>query len=241
MAATGGELRVTLHEHAYGCDDEARTDHQVVLEVRDTGPGMDAATREKIFEPYFTTKSAERGTGLGLAVVHGIVEEHGGRIEVESAPGAGALFRVCLPRRESAAFERDEAQPEPISIGTESVLLVDDEAEIVDSCVRGLERLGYRVTGCGDPLEALALFRAAPDVYDVLVTDMTMADMTGVALAAAVREIRPDLPVVLCTGYSDGVSAAEAHELGITAFVMKPLRVSNLAARIREALSRSPV
>ena len=241
LAATGGRLEVSLREVEAG----PAPGPWVVLEVRDDGPGMSAGVQAKIFEPYYTTKGAERGTGLGLAVVHGIVQEHKGLIEVESAPGKGALFRVWLPRRTAAEAVVDQPAPGPGEAdGSERVLLVDDEPDIVRVGELGLARYGYTVAGFTSPLEALAALRAAPGAWDVVVTDMTMPGLTGLALAAEVRRVRPELPVLLCTGYSEGLSAAAVRTAGVRAVVLKPMVASRLAAEIRAALDagrRSPL
>ncbi|MBD3220937.1 transporter substrate-binding domain-containing protein [bacterium] len=213
----------------------------VVLTVADDGPGVPVDVLPKIFEPYFTTKPADRGTGLGLAVVHGIIEDHGGTIEASSAPGEGAVFRVSLPatEREESPTATDIDLSRPAS-GGERVLLVDDEAELVDVFARGLERLGYRVTAFTSPHEALEALRADPEAHDVLVTDMTMPGLTGAALARAALALAPDLPVLLCTGYSDGLTADSARELGVRDLIMKPVAVNRLAHRIRMTLATAP-
>jgi PAS domain S-box-containing protein len=238
MAGDPGVLEVAVRDEEVRRDGEVPRGAYVVIEVRDTGPGMSAAVLEKIFEPYFTTRSAERGTGLGLAVVHGIIEEHGGRIGVESREGEGTVFRIHLPQCERAAdTPAHPAEDDATVHGSENILIVDDEEDIVTFCKRGLERLGYRVQGCSDPVAALELFRSTPTAYDVVVTDMNMPGMSGLLLAAAVRETRPGTPVVLCTGFADGVTTGEAADLGIAAFLMKPLVVGDLAVEIRRVLA----
>ncbi len=210
----------------------------VQLTVGDDGPGMSPDVLQKIFEPYFTTKTADRGTGLGLAVVHGIVEDHGGTISVDSMVGQGTTFRVrfpvCtrrVPASDAGAADRGRAA------GGEHVLLVDDEEAIVHVFESGLRRLGYRVTAFTDPERALAALRADPTAFDVMVTDMTMPRLTGAALTQAAVELNPDLPVLLCTGYSDGMTVDTARELGVRDLVMKPVEISQLAHRIRMVLA----
>ncbi len=239
LADRGGELAVTLREvQAATAGPAPGPGDWVVLEVRDDGPGMSAGVKAKIFEPYFTTKGPEQGTGLGLAVVHGIVQEQGGAIEVESAPGEGALFRVWLPRRGAAVTVAAAAESSAVEdvAGQERVLLVDDEPDIVRICEMGLARSGYRVSGFTTPGEALAAFRADPDAWDAVVSDVTMPGMTGVALAAAVLETRPDVPVILCTGYSEGLTPEAARAAGIRNVLVKPVPVARLAAEIRAAV-----
>ncbi len=238
LAAGGGRLDVSLREVEVSPGAVGPAPGPwVVLEVRDDGPGMSAAVQAKIFEPYFTTKGAERGTGLGLAVVHGIVQEHRGLIEVESAPGQGALFRVWLPRRAALGTGADTpAAPAGEARGRERVLLVDDEPDIVRVGELGLVRYGYSVGGFTSPLAALAAFRSDPGAWDVLVTDVTMPDMTGLALAAEIRKVRPELPVLLCTGYSEGLSAGAVRAAGVGAVVLKPVVASRLAVEIRAAV-----
>ncbi|HPF70988.1 MAG TPA: PAS domain S-box protein [Candidatus Krumholzibacteria bacterium] len=231
-----GEVAVSLREVQVAPGEPgAAPGTWVVLEVRDDGPGMSAAVRAKIFEPYFTTKSADQGTGLGLAVVLGIVEEQGGRIEVETAPGEGALFRIWLPRRAAGV----ETGPAAAGIaageatGNERVLLVDDEDDIVRICEMGLSRSGFLVQGHTSAAGALAAFRRDPGAWDVLITDLTMPGMTGLDLARSVLAERPDLPVILCTGYSDGPTAGAARAAGVRDVVLKPVPPSVLVERIR--------
>jgi len=221
--------------------DDHRAGEFVIIEVTDTGPGMDSDTLAKIFEPYFTTKSAERGTGLGLAVVHGIVQDHGGWIDAASRPGRGSTFTVGLPlsKRVEGLSESQESDTEPR--GHERVLLVDDEDDLVNLCVRGLGDLGYEVTGFTRPAEALAVFGEDPADWDLVVTDMTMPGLTGLSLSAAMLDIRPDLPIILCTGYSDSVTRDSVLGIGIAAFAMKPLSIADLACEVRAQLDRRSV
>ena len=233
LGGGGGQVAVTVRE-ADGDRGAPGPGPWVVLEVRDDGPGMDAAVRAKIFEPYFTTKGSERGTGLGLAVVHGIVEELGGAVEVESAPGEGALFRVWLPRTGEATAAAVAPDAGAVGMGgRERILLVDDEPDIVKVAELGLGRYGYRVTGFTEAAAALDAFRAAPADWDVVVSDVTMPGLTGLALARALAAERPDLPVILCTGYSEALTPATAREAGVRATLMKPLTATRLAAEIR--------
>jgi nitrogen-specific signal transduction histidine kinase/CheY-like chemotaxis protein len=237
LAPTGGELAVTVREVDLAPRDAGPgSGPWVMLEVRDDGPGIGAEIQGKIFEPYFTTKGDGRGTGLGLSVVHGIVREHRGTIEVESAPGEGARFRVWLPRHVDRAAAADEPAAAADGTGTERVLLVDDEPDLVRIAELGLARHGYRVRGFTAPQAALAAFRADPGAWDVVVTDVTKPGMTGLALADALLALRPDLPVVLCTGNTEGLTTAAVRAAGIRAVVAKPVTAGGLAAEIRAAV-----
>jgi PAS domain S-box-containing protein len=210
----------------------------VCLSVTDTGVGIPPAVRDRIFEPFFTTRTTGEGTGLGLSVVHGIVTALHGAITVYSEPGQGATFRVYLPRCDAAAAEaRGPAAPRG---GRERVLVVDDEPALVSLGQRLLGRLGYRVTGLTSSREALALVRADPSAFDLVITDLTMPPPTGLELAEALRDLRPGLPVVLCTGFGDAVTADRAANLGITATAHKPFTSEGLAAVVRAALDRRP-
>lgn len=207
------------------------------LTVSDTGCGMDHAVKERIFDPFFTTKGLGEGTGMGLAVVHGIVNNHGGAISVNSEPGKGTTFQVLLPRVESRV--RLEAEKiEPLSTGSERILFVDDEKALVNIGEQMLKRLGYEVVGRTSSIEALGLFQNQPDLFDLVITDMTMPNMTGEELAKELMNIRPDIPVILCTGYSERISEEKAKGMGIRAFAMKPLLMRDLAKTIRKVLDK---
>jgi len=205
--------------------------------VSDTGHGMAPEILKRIFDPYFTTKEVGKGTGLGLAVVHGIVKSHGGGIAVFSEPGKGTTFDVYLPRVE--AFEAPSATDKMEAIipgGQERVLLVDDEQAIVEIGQRLLEYLGYQVVVRTSSLEALELFRGRPDRFDLVITDMTMPNMTGDRFAREIWKIRPGIPVILCTGFSERITEEKAKAMGIREFVMKPLVIKDLAQALRRAL-----
>ncbi|MCU0540170.1 MAG: ATP-binding protein [Desulfobacterales bacterium] len=210
----------------------------VRISVGDTGHGMSPEVVERIFDPYFTTKEKGVGTGLGLAVVHGIVTKSGGTVKVESYPGQGSVFHVYLPRVDRAAPPKVEPQP-AIAGGSERILFVDDEKMLVDIGEKILQRLGYQVVSRTSPMEALELFRAKPDHFDLVVTDQTMPGMTGDLLAREMMHIRPDIPIVVCTGYSQGLDPERARQRGIKAFVMKPILIQDIAAAIRKALGKT--
>ena len=207
----------------------------VKLAVRDTGSGIDSASIERIFEPFFTTKQAGEGTGLGLAVVHGIVKAHNGAIVVASVPARGSTFTVFLPAVEEApTFEvkADIASPR----GHERILIIDDESALVEAEKAVLERLGYRVIGETDSLRALDLFRKHPDRFDLVMTDYMMPQMTGIEFAREVIMIRPDIPIILCTGFNDSITVDSARAAGIQAFLTKPATRQEIAKAIRQAL-----
>jgi CheY-like chemotaxis protein len=205
------------------------------LTISDTGCGMDNATLSKIFDPYFTTKEADKGTGLGLSVVHGIVESHGGVISVNSEPGQGTRFEVLFPQMVMDKKAKNEGV-ESIPTGSESILLVDDEDAVVDTGKSILEKLGYQVKGHTDPQKAYDEFAAHGDDFDLVITDMSMPGLTGEELSKQLMEIRPDIPILLCTGYSDQLDAANAYAMGIKKFLLKPLEMGELATVIREVL-----
>jgi PAS domain S-box-containing protein len=209
----------------------------VRISVKDTGAGMPPEMIKRIFDPYFTTKEKGVGTGLGLAVVHGIVKKYNGAIQVESEIGSGSVFHVYLPKADFAAPARVEAQ-QALERGSERILFVDDEKMLVDIGQQALERLGYEVVCRTSPIEALELFRAKPDHFDLVITDQTMPGMTGDALARELMEIRSNLPVIVCTGYSQTLDPVRAQKIGIKALVMKPLLIHELAAAVKKALSQ---
>ncbi|MBW1731994.1 MAG: response regulator, partial [Deltaproteobacteria bacterium] len=205
------------------------------LSVSDTGHGMTPEVMERIFDPYFTTKDKSEGTGLGLAMVHGIVRDHGGTINVYSEPGKGSIFRVYLPVIE----KEEEKVQEPaahLPKGNERILFVDDEPTLIEVGVQMLEFLGYKVTARTSSVEALELFKTKPEEFDLVITDMTMPHMTGDILAQKLMEIRPSIPVIICTGFSERISAEKAKQMGIQGFAMKPLIMEDLARIIREVL-----
>jgi len=215
----------------------------VELSVSDTGCGISPEVVQRIFEPYFTTKKAGEGTGLGLSTVLGVVQSHQGGICVDSIPGSGTTFRVFFPLAETRDEEEELKQQTQVleddSHGAEHILMVDDEQAITRLCESSLEALGYSVTVMNDPACALEAFQDRPDDFDLLITDQTMPNLQGLELATACMEIRPNLPVILCTGYSESVSEEMAVEAGVRHFVLKPFVVPEIAKLIRETLERA--
>ena len=241
MLPTGGCLTIAMDNIAID-EAGARRYHRlkpgahVRLLIEDTGCGMDAQTLEHIFEPYFTTKPLTKGTGIGLAVVHGIVEQHNGQIAVESRPGKGTVFTILLPALHDRVAEQASRQPADLPRGRERILFVDDETSIVKLNQVRLESLGYQVTATTDPLHALEMVRTDPSVFDLVVTDMAMPRMTGDVLSAELLRLRPDLPILLCTGYSENIDEASAGKIGISGFLMKPLDIKEFAVAVRKTL-----
>jgi len=177
-----------------------------------------------------------KGTGLGLAVVHGIVKSFKGNIRGYNEPDKGIAFQVYLPVIKTRAETKETRVISPVEGGTERILFVDDEAQIVRMSQQILEGLGYHVTARTSSIETLEAFRAAPDKFDLVITDTTMPNMTGVELARKLMEIRPDIPIIICTGFSEKISADKAKAMGIRGFVMKPVAKSEIAKKIREVL-----
>ncbi|HPG38094.1 MAG TPA: response regulator [bacterium] len=237
MRKEGGTLTIELDMYELK-DDTGKLNlpkgAYVKLFVSDTGEGMDQTILERIFEPFFTTKRNNEGTGLGLSVVHGIVLSHEGEIVVESQPNVGTSFTIYLPAYASPQQEKVENTELPK--GHERILFVDDEEEIVELNLQILEQLGYQTTVTSSSLEALEIFQAQPDQYDLLFTDYTMPKMNGLKLAQEVSKIKPGIPIILCTGYSENVTHEQAQALGIKEFVFKPLTMSSIAQIIRRAL-----
>lgn len=212
----------------------------IELEVTDTGHGMDRATKDRIFEPYFTTKDVGKGTGMGLAMLHGIIQEYRGMVTVDSNLGKGTTIRVYFPAVDvevDAVREQDTYLP----LGKENILVVDDEKMIIDIQKAGLEQLGYSVTTEMSSSAALDTFEKNPDKYDLVVTDQTMPDMTGAEMAKIMMTLRPDLPVILCTGFSSLISQEQAYEMGIKRYLMKPVSISELAPVVRKVLNEKDV
>jgi signal transduction histidine kinase/ActR/RegA family two-component response regulator len=214
----------------------------VLIAVSDTGAGMDAATQSRIFEPFFTTKGLGRGTGLGLAVVHGIVTSYGGVIHVESTPGEGTTFEIYLPL-EDAPLEAEEAGlPAQHDVrGEERILVVDDDPDLAHVLTIGLQRYGYEVMSLTDPVKALGVFMQAPERWDLVVSDQVMPGMTGLALIAKLKAVRPQLQAILYTGFQEGITESTAAQQGADALLHKPVSPRTLADHIRRVMAaRAP-
>ena len=242
MMKKGGVLEVSLTDIELDADYTARhlntyPGPYLRLTVSDTGSGMEEKVINRIFEPYYTTKQKNGGTGMGLAVVHGIVKSHGGVITVYSKPGKGSTFNVFLPKFESAeGAEEAQIRREKIQKGKEHILFIDDEPAIVDIGKGMLEHLGYTVQVRTSPIEALSAFRALSDKFDLIISDMTMPKMTGDELAKELMAIRPDIPIILCTGFSEHMNEEKAKAIGVRKFVMKPFIMREMAEAVRQVL-----
>ncbi|HSO19350.1 MAG TPA: ATP-binding protein, partial [Desulfosarcina sp.] len=243
MEAHGGRLTVTLdsctiESDAMATENDLSPGRYLKLSVGDTGSGMDKSVIDRIFDPYFTTKAVGEGTGMGLATVHGIVNDHGGRISVDSAPRKGSVFNVFFPVLENSA--ETSAKPSmAYPRGSERILFVDDEDLLVEVGVEMLKDLGYDAVGTNRAAKALEMFREQPEIFDLIITDMTMPGMTGDQLAEALLRLRRDLPIVICTGFSKRLSSIQASSLGISAFLMKPVTIQELSRTVRDVLDRT--
>lgn len=242
MGDGGGVLEVILKQKSFKKPvgltiDELNPGDYMMLTVKDDGPGIPEMNLARVFEPYFTTKEAMGGTGLGLAVVHGIVRSLGGAVDVQSTRNMGSAFHVYLPIPEMLTMEEDEAE-QSIPTGSESVLLVEDEPSLVELGQGILESLGYSVESASNGVEALEIMADKPAKFDLLLTDQTMPKMTGLELTAKVRESHPDMPVVLCTGYSEQISNIDLRRAGVDQLITKPMLMAELAVAVRNALDK---
>ncbi|MCD4743074.1 MAG: response regulator, partial [Desulfobacteraceae bacterium] len=244
MRDSGGTLSIELDDIEITQQENFTTDSYkpgkyIKLEVRDTGQGMDKKTLERIFEPYFTTKQLEKGTGLGLAVVDGIIKKHNGFIRTYSEVGLGSTFQVFWP-----VIEKDDSSGIPeeknrdLLKGTEQIMLVDDEINICDTSRVLLEKQGYKVIIFQDGLSALQAFTEDPDFFDLVVTDMAMPQMAGDELSTQILKLRKDMPIILCTGFSETMSEEKAASLGIKGFLLKPIAMNDLSHKVREVLDK---
>jgi CheY-like chemotaxis protein len=226
---------VSIEENDAKPDVEMTPGIYVTLTVQDTGTGMTDEVRRRIFEPFFTTKKVGQGTGMGLAVVYGIVKGLGGAVTVASEPGKGSTFNVFFPCVD-AQVEPQREDKGRIRGGSERILLVDDEPGIIEAASQTLERLGYRVTSVRSAPEALRVFTDEPSGFDLVLTDQTMPDLAGIDLARRILQVRKDTPVILFTGYSETVSPDTAKAAGISEFIMKPISKREAAEVIRRVL-----
>ena len=241
MRKEGGTLEVSLTEATLQSEESAALFHLdpgrfLKLTVSDTGHGIPPEITERIFDPYFTTKEKDEGTGLGLSVVHGIITEHGGAIRVSSEVGTGTTFQIFLPLSEDQGVAQPKAD-KPILRGSENILLVDDEALLTESYGEILESLGYQVVTKTSSTEALETFRLQPRRFDLVLTDYTMPNMTGIQLAEALLKVRPDIPIILYSGFTEDITPQKAKSKGIKEMLSKPLSKHDLSAVLRRCLS----
>lgn len=235
-----GTLAIRLSQKAFHKgdllpDSNMRPGRYMKLTVRDTGTGIARDIRKRIFDPFFTTKEPGQGTGMGLAVVFGIVKGHQGTVTVASKMGKGTVFSVFLPLGEEAREEERGAE-DSLPRGKESVLVVDDEPAVIEMTLEILKRLGYQVTAAKNGSDGWKRFQRDPGLFDLVITDHVMPELTGLRLAERMLQVRNDLPIILCTGYSDMVSPDKAKATGISAFLMKPLVRQELAVVVRRVL-----
>ena len=243
MMKTGGILKVRL--------DAAKIDQKTAdkipnlkkgeyirLTISDTGHGMDLKTKERIFEPFFTRKEVGSGSGLGLSVVHGIVNNYGGAIVVDSTPGKGTTFMIYLPKYGDDTLDSDKSDKKPLK-GDEYILFVDDEPEITFMGKKMLENLGYKVSISSNSTSALEEFKKEPDRYSLLVTDQSMPDISGTELAAKMKEIRPELRVIIITGYSENLSDEILAQSGVSEVILKPMKMDDFSKVIRRVLDKN--
>ena len=238
----GGTLTLTTRavsqSHRRAGEPELTPGRYVLLRVSDTGVGMDESVRVRIFEPFFTTKGRKGGTGLGLAMVYGIVRQAGGDVTVISEPGRGTTFNIFLPEAPSDAHRTgtETEPPAPISRGTETVLVVEDEPQLLELTCRMLTEQGYRVLGAGDARQALQTCSVHPGPIHLMVTDVVMPRMGGGELVSAAAPLRPDMKVLFMSGYTDGMAVQHGVAIGQVPFLQKPFTPNELNRRVREAL-----
>lgn len=241
MEKNGGYLTITLNDTeisgAIADKHHLSPGHYLELRISDTGTGIAAEHLDKIFEPYFTTKPQGEGTGLGLAVVHGIVTGCDGAIDVDSHIGKGTTFTLYFPKARQTKPVVD-SKPKNLPRGNEKILVVDDEAGITKVNSQVLQRHGYSVATCTNSLAALELFRSDPHHFDLLLTDMTMPGISGDGLSREIRNLQPDIPIIICTGYAKKLSHQRAKEIGINALIMKPLSKNTLLYTVRKVLDQ---
>ncbi len=241
MLENGGVLEVGLYEIFLGKEDDNQYPDispgpYLRLTVSDTGKGIKQKIIDRIFDPFFTTKTVGEGTGLGLSVVHGIVKDCGGAIRVYSEHGKGTTFSIYFPQTMNEPAELETEINGTITKGKESILLVDDESSFLTMAKQILESLGYHVSARNNSLKALEIFRMQPDKFDLVITDQTMPNMTGIQLAEELMRIRSRIPIIICTGFSETLSEQKARAMGIREFIMKPIIINDMAMAIQRAL-----
>jgi signal transduction histidine kinase/ActR/RegA family two-component response regulator len=242
MRDRGGILDIEI-AHASFTDDslpmpEMTAGDYVILKVSDTGTGMESDVQDQIFDPFFTTKKEGEGTGLGLSVTYGIIKDHHGYIAVDSTPGKGSTFVIYMPRIEDSAAVDDE-KGELAPGGLERILFIDDEDMLVELNKQRLAKLGYDVVTATNGIDGLRLFRESPDSFDLIITDQTMPNLTGLDLAAEILKIKPNARIILCTGHSDRVSPEVSQRAGIRLFLMKPIDRREMAEAVRKVLDEN--
>ena len=243
MEPDGGQLNVVVAQVRLSARDlrlhpGLEPGDYLKVSVQDTGRGIPPEILPRIYDPYFSTKDKSKGTGLGLAVVHGIVQSYGGAVSAYSEVGGGTTFNVYIPSSKDFVAAADRADDD-LPTGSEHILLVDDEPALIDIGRQMLERLGYRVSTADGSWAALNMFRKSPADFDLVLTDMTMPKMTGDKLSLELQQIRPDLPIILCTGYNINISPDKARQLGIKAFIYKPVVEADLARIVRKVLDEA--
>ena len=243
MREQGGVIEVSLSQVEFSLRDlgnkmELDPGSYVRLMVKDTGGGIDKITLRKIFDPYFTTKDKGEGSGLGLAIVHGIVKGLGGEIAVYSEVGEGTIIHVYLPEISKQDVLAEDLFDSEIRGGDERILVVDDEEAIADLIRKMLESLGYKVTAFSSSVTALDTFQKQAEDFDLIISDMTMPNMTGIELSKKILQIEPDMPIIICTGYSELITDKKAYDIGVKKLVMKPVVRSDMARVIREVFDK---
>jgi len=245
MAENEGILQIDLSDVDIGSDTMMGERNlpqasYVKLAIKDTGCGMSKEVMDRILEPFYTTKEVSKGTGMGLSVVHGIVENHNGMMFIDSKPGEGSTFEIFFPSVESREIK--ESEDTEIALGQgEWILYVDDEKALVKMATKMLKRIGYNVVGKTDGVEALSLFQADPTKFDLVITDQTMPKMKGTELARRLTNMRPDVPIVLCSGYSESINPELVRAIGIKEFIMKPLSRKLLSQIIGKLLYKKEI
>jgi len=240
MEKTGGIIDITaekiiLNKGVLTNSSNLNEGSHFKITIRDNGPGISSDIIDQIFDPYFTTKEIGKGSGLGLSIVHGLVKDHNGFINVESEINQGSTFTILFPVVEQEAETQILIQ-ENFPKGTERILFIDDEKSVLYMGKKILKKLGYEVEAKNKPIEALELFKLTPEKFDIVITDMTMPEMNGVEVSKKIMSIRPDVPVVICTGHSPLIDEDSAMNYGVTKLVMKPISMQEIAKTIRDVL-----
>jgi CheY-like chemotaxis protein len=244
MEKSGGTLTITLKERHRNKNNLPPLSYlaegaYVQLLVKDTGFGIPSEDKSRVFEPYFTTKAVNKGSGMGLSIVHGIIRRFKGYIQIESEIGKGTAVYVCFPVSNMQNYD-EENEVQELPTGKENILFIDDEEALANWGKSALQRLGYHVIVSNDSLEALKIFTDQQDFFDIVITDQTMPKLTGYDLAKQILKINSDIPIILCTGYSSILSEEKALSLGIKAFLYKPFRKHQIAKLVRNVLDNSP-